>query len=389
MVSRMDSLSARAGLLGGSIDVTLTVTGDAAVPARRIVRRRLSFTATVDDGLVVIDVSDLFAPGQPPQAWADVERQRYLVVNSAAEGGLLQAEVAAYTPQGSAQPTRVVVRINRPSSVWAARIAYAVGALVTPTPAGRFGYECTTAGTSGATPPAFPSTPGATVVDGSAVWTCVGQTTPLWTLKIVDIGSVSRIVTTGGNTAIFTTANATTPAGTVSVAPGTLTWTAAGAAGITVGFDIVELQSTIATVNPANSNHTVFTTGIGAPWRASTAYAVGALVRPTAPATGSYYRCTTAGTSAAVQPHWPTTAGTSVADNTAAWICVGPAVVFRAITLDQSFDPNTGTWTRLVTIHDREADGRAAAQPARLTTMGPSSAQRPHGRRRRPIRPAH
>jgi hypothetical protein len=366
----MDSLSTRAELLGGSIDVALTVTGDATIPARRIVRRRLSFPATADDGLAVVDVSDLFAPEQPPQAWADVERQRYLVINSVAEAGLLQAEIAAYTPQGNAQPTRVVVRVNRPSSVWAARTAYTLGTLVTPTQIGGFGYECTTAGTSGATPPPFPSIPGATVADGTAVWTSVGRTTPLWTLKVVDIGSVARVVTTGGDTAIFTTANATTPVGTVSVAPGTLTWTATGAAGITVGYDIVELQSTIATVDPANSNHIVLTTGIGAPWRPLTAYLVGALTRPTAPPTGYYYQCTTAGTSGATQPALPTTAGASVADNSAAWTCVGPAVVFRSIAFDQSFDPNTGTWTRLVTVHDREADRRAAAQPVNSLSNG-------------------
>jgi hypothetical protein len=358
----MDSVSASAGLLAGSIDVMLIVTGDATIPARRVVRRRLSFPAAADDGLAVVDVSDLFVPGQPAQAWADVERQRYLVVNSAAEGGLLQAEVASYTPQGGTQPTRVVVRINRASSVWTANTGYAAGNLVTPTPVGGLGYECTSAGNSGATAPAFPSTPGATVNDGTAVWTCLGPTTPLWTVKVVDIGSVARVVTTGGGTAIFTTASATTPVGTVSVSPGSLTWTATGAAGIAVGYDIVELQSTIAAVDQTHPNHIVFTTGIGPPWRPATAYAVGALMQPTAPATGFYYQCTTAGTSAPTQPALPTAAGASIADNTVVWTCVGPAVIFRTITFDQSFDPNTGTWTRKVAIRDREAHGRAAAQ---------------------------
>ena len=57
-------------------------------------------------------------------------------------------------------------------------------------------------------------------------------------------------------------------------------------------------------------------------WVASTAYALGAIVRPTAAPTDAsvfYYECTTAGTSGTTEPAWPTTDGTTVTDNTAVW----------------------------------------------------------------------
>ena len=55
-------------------------------------------------------------------------------------------------------------------------------------------------------------------------------------------------------------------------------------------------------------------------WVASTAYALGDIVVPTT-SNGFWYECTTAGTSAAGEPTWPTTEGDTVADNTATWTC--------------------------------------------------------------------
>lgn len=56
-------------------------------------------------------------------------------------------------------------------------------------------------------------------------------------------------------------------------------------------------------------------------WQASYPKQIGYLVRPTV-ANGCYYRCTTAGTTHVAEPTWPTTAGATVADNTAVWTCV-------------------------------------------------------------------
>lgn len=55
---------------------------------------------------------------------------------------------------------------------WATAIAYSLGAAVRPVTRNTFVYEATTAGTSGATEPVWPTTAGGTVVDGTATWTC-------------------------------------------------------------------------------------------------------------------------------------------------------------------------------------------------------------------------
>ena len=56
-------------------------------------------------------------------------------------------------------------------------------------------------------------------------------------------------------------------------------------------------------------------------WAASTAYALGDIVKPTGGYTGCVYECTTAGTSGTAEPTWPTTDGSTVSDNTATWTC--------------------------------------------------------------------
>jgi len=57
-------------------------------------------------------------------------------------------------------------------AAWAASTAYSLGAAVRPTARNTFVYEVTTAGTSAATEPTWPTTPGNTVVDGTVTWTC-------------------------------------------------------------------------------------------------------------------------------------------------------------------------------------------------------------------------
>jgi hypothetical protein len=75
------------------------------------------------------------------------------------------AEVSAVT----------VARTNgEGAGTWAATTAYSAGDYIIPTtPNTRF-YKCTTAGTSGASEPTWPTTTGGTVVDGTVTWTDMG-----------------------------------------------------------------------------------------------------------------------------------------------------------------------------------------------------------------------
>lgn len=55
---------------------------------------------------------------------------------------------------------------------WSGSTAYAMGVFRRPVATNGFRYEVTTAGTTAATEPAWPTTPGATVADGTVTWTC-------------------------------------------------------------------------------------------------------------------------------------------------------------------------------------------------------------------------
>jgi lambda family phage minor tail protein L len=60
-------------------------------------------------------------------------------------------------------------------TAWAATTSYAVGAIVRATTVQEFGlvFKCTTAGTSGASAPAWPTLIDGTTVDGSVTWTAI------------------------------------------------------------------------------------------------------------------------------------------------------------------------------------------------------------------------
>lgn len=69
------------------------------------------------------------------------------------------------------EPTTAYEACDPPA--WATGIAYSLGAAVRPTTRNNFVYEVTTAGSSAATEPTWPTTAGNTVADGAAlVWTC-------------------------------------------------------------------------------------------------------------------------------------------------------------------------------------------------------------------------
>lgn len=60
-----------------------------------------------------------------------------------------------------------------------------------------------------------------------------------------------------------------------------------------------------------------------AAWAASTAFSVGDIRRATtSQASGLWFRCSTAGTSASAEPKWPTDIGSTITDNTVVWTAI-------------------------------------------------------------------
>lgn len=114
----------------------------------------------------------------------------------------------------------------------------------------------------------------------------------------------------------------------------------------------VTLASATVTYTAANS--------WGTPRANSTAYALGAIIRP-ASANGFLYRVVVAGTTGSGLPTFPTVLGTTVADGTATLACVGSGIiVLTAATASWSTASFTGV--RYAVISDR-TPGTAATQP--------------------------
>lgn len=82
---------------------------------------------------------------------------------------------------------------------WVASTAYAVNDLVMPTSANENGhyYKCTTAGTSSSTEPTWPTASGATVADGTVVWTESGKFWSDW-VQLLDSSDTTRVKVDGG-----------------------------------------------------------------------------------------------------------------------------------------------------------------------------------------------
>lgn len=85
--------------------------------------------------------------------------------------------VSGTKAQAISDPGVDPITVTPVSSVatWAASTAYSLGAVRTPTTPNGYVYTVTTAGTSAATEPTWPTTIGATVVDGGVTWTCAAE----------------------------------------------------------------------------------------------------------------------------------------------------------------------------------------------------------------------
>ena len=93
-----------------------------------------------------------------------------------------------YTAGGLALTTKThtVTAANSWATVWAATTAYtALTSVVKPLISNGYIYQCLTSGTSGSSAPAWPIVQGQTVTDGTAVWTCMGESITQWSSAAV------------------------------------------------------------------------------------------------------------------------------------------------------------------------------------------------------------
>ena len=78
-------------------------------------------------------------------------------------------------------------------SAAATSTAYALGAQIKPAATPLYIYQCTTAGTSAGSAPTWPTTVGATVTDGTVVWTNIGIITPVLDTDYTVDNTMGRI----------------------------------------------------------------------------------------------------------------------------------------------------------------------------------------------------
>lgn len=81
-------------------------------------------------------------------------------------------------PSGVREVSAVSVSAGEAAVVWTATATKALGAYVRKATGATVFHVATTAGTTGASEPAWPTAPGATVTDGTVVWTTVGILAP-------------------------------------------------------------------------------------------------------------------------------------------------------------------------------------------------------------------
>ncbi|MBI4165521.1 MAG: hypothetical protein HY508_07290 [Acidobacteria bacterium] len=206
---------------------------------------------------------------------------------------------------------------------WQAATTYSVGTIIAP--GNGHAYTVTTAGTSGATQPTFPTGTGATVSDGlpATVWSAVtAYAANAYVKPSPDNGHVYKALsagTSGPTQPAFPTASGATVSDSAFPTWAPYTSYTAGATVAPGNGHIYTALNTnysgqTAPAWPLASGATVV--GAYPEWNGNTAYTVGQIVVPTLSPnrkTGSKYRVTVAGTTAGGQPNpWPSGAGSTI-----------------------------------------------------------------------------
>jgi anaerobic selenocysteine-containing dehydrogenase len=91
-------------------------------------------------------------------------------VFSGLTGGTYNATLAATL---DASYSKTTWEYDFGDQAWQASYSFALGAIVRPTTSTNYHYECTVAGTSGATEPTWPTVVNNTVADGTVTWKCI------------------------------------------------------------------------------------------------------------------------------------------------------------------------------------------------------------------------
>jgi hypothetical protein len=121
-------------------------------------------------------------------------------VTTAAEGieAYDSSGEAVLIDTGGAKEKKVIPSLWTASTAYTARSGVTPGQVVRPVTRNGYVYECTSAGTTGASEPTWPTIPGNTVVDNGATWTCRDEKVVKYGKKGITIGaSVSQ--NTNGN----------------------------------------------------------------------------------------------------------------------------------------------------------------------------------------------
>ena len=134
---------------------------------------------------------------------------------------------------------------------------------VTVTPITKNGrkYICTGAGTSGGTEPAWPTTIGATVADGTATWTCSEMSLPNILSRLDALSGTNGTTTYGANRFISIGPTTLITVNSISTTAGVATITTATTHGITTGTHVV-ISGCTGTALRYNGVWTVTSTGL-------------------------------------------------------------------------------------------------------------------------------